>query len=254
MAKVDAVAVLEVLKKLQAVDRQLLNLTRMKEYEPRRQREAEGTLASQEMRLKDLNDRHTKYQKDITRKELDVKSRQEKINKLKSQLLTAATNREYQGFTKEIALEETEKGKLEEELLEMMIGIESFTAEEAKIKTEMVEERKKVDGVRAEVKAALEDIKKKEVGLFAERAEVASKLDAETLRRYEGLFKSRGGEAVVLAQYESGIGGEEGQYQCKGCFMPLTHQMVNLLLIGQEIVTCKSCGRILYIEDTKAKS
>jgi uncharacterized protein len=253
MAKADVVEVLEVLKKLQTVDRQLYNLARMREYEPRRQREAEGTLASEESRLKDLNDRHTKYQKDISRKELDVKGRQEKINKLKSQLLSAATNREYQSFTKEIALEEAEKGKLEEELLEMMIGIEGFTAEEVKIKADMIEEKKKVDAIRAEVKSALEDIKKKEATLLAERSEVASKLESETLRRYEGLFKSRGGEAVVLAAYEPGTGGEEGQYQCKGCFMPLTHQMVNLLILGQEIVTCKSCGRILFIEDAKPK-
>ncbi len=35
--------------------------------------------------------------------------------------------------------------------------------------------------------------------------------------------------------------------------MPLTHQMVNLLFIGQELVACKSCGRILFVEDTKVR-
>ena len=40
------------------------------------------------------------------RKELDIKARQEKINRLKSQMLSSTTNKEYQAFLKEVSLEE----------------------------------------------------------------------------------------------------------------------------------------------------
>jgi uncharacterized protein len=253
MAKETTLATLDVLKKLQGVDRQLFNIARMKEYEPKRHKDAEAAVAAEEARLKELDERHVRFHKDMSRKELDIKGRQEKINKLKSQLLTAGTNREYQAFQKEIGLEEVEKAKIEEELLEMMIGIESFAAEEVKIKGAIGEHKKTLESLRAEVNAALAEMKARETGLVAHRGEVASKLDPDVLSKYEGLFRSRNGEAVVDATYEAGMSGEEAQYICKGCFMPLTHQMVNLLLLQETIVTCKSCGRILYIADPKAK-
>jgi uncharacterized protein len=253
MAKETMQGTLEVLRKLQGVDRQLLNIARMKDYEPRRLKEAESAVAAEQARLKDLGERHVRFQKDMSRKELEIKSRQEKIDKLKSQLLAAGTNREYQSFQKEIGLETLEKGKIEEELLEMMIGIEAFAAEEAKIKGAMGEHQAKVEAIRAEVNAALAEMKGRETGLLAERKEIASKLDREVVSKYEGLFRSRNGEAVVDATYEAGTGGEEAQYICKGCFMPLTHQMVNLLLLQETIVTCKSCGRILFIDEAKAR-
>ena len=82
---------------------------------------------------------------------------------------------------------------------------------------------------------------------------MAAKLDPETLKRYEGLLRTRGGEAVVAAIFQAGMGGEEGQYLCQGCFMPLTHQMVNQLMLATDLVGCKSCGRILYLSARSEK-
>ncbi len=247
----DTTEKLAILKELQEIDRRIDHFRKMEEYEPRRLGDKQAALAAQESRLGGLGDRHSQTQRDISRKELDIKARQEKINRLKGQMMNAGTNKEYQAFLKEVSLEEVEKGRVEDELLEMMISTESFAEEEKSIGKGIEEARKELEIVKGEVKVALEEAARQEAELAVQRSKVADKLDADTLRRYEGLFKSRSGEAVVKTSYQGGTGGQEGRYLCGGCFMPLTHQMVNLLLIGQEIITCKSCGRILYIDDHK---
>ncbi len=239
------------LRKIQDVDRRILGLRRIQEAEPKRLKEADDLVAAEEARLKTLGDSHGQYQRDIGRKELDVKSRQEKIERLKGQLLKAATNKEYQALMNEISLEEVEKGRVEDQILEMMMGIEDFSREEKSLKDDMAVAKVKAAEIRKEVEAGLSEMQEREAVLLAERKEVAAKIDGETLRRYEGLFRSRRGEAMVQAIYQPGSGGEEARYVCQGCFMPLTHQMVNLLLLGQEIVACKSCGRLLYVEQPK---
>ena len=240
-----------ILRKLQELDRQLAHYRRMKEFEPKRLAGEEAQVAAEEARLAGLGDKHGHVQRDISRKELDIKIRQEKVNRLKSQMLSASTNKEYQAFLKEVSLEEVEKHRVEDELLEMMISTESYAAEEAATKKAIAESRKGLETVRAEVKAALVEAATREGEIAKSRDSVAAELDPDSLRRYDGLFRTRGGEAVINATFEPGGGGEEGQYLCRGCFMPLTHQMINLLIIGKEIINCKSCGRILYIEDNK---
>ena len=242
---------IEVLKRLQEIDRRIAHFRRMEEYEPKRLSRQEADVTAEQARLAALGDRHSQIQREIGRKELDVKARQEKINRLKSQMMGATTNKEYQAFLKEVSLEEVEKSRVEDELLELMISTENFAAEEASIKAAIQKTKEDVTKIAAEVKAALAAAAAERLRLADDRQKVADTLDADTLRRYEALFKSRAGEAVAAATYEKGSGGEEGKYLCRGCFMPLTHQMLNLLLIGREVITCKSCGRILYIEDHK---
>jgi hypothetical protein len=251
--RVDTREKIEILKKLQAVDRRLAHYRRMKEYEPRRLAAEQAKVAAAEAKLKGLGTSHGTAQKDINLKELDIKVRQDKINRLKAQMLTIKTNKEYQAFLKEISLEEVEKSRIEDELLELMVGTEGFSSEDAALKQAISEARKRVEAVAVEVKAAIAEASAEEAKLSEERATVAAQIDVDTLRRYDSLFKSRNGEAVVEATFEPGSGGEEGQYLCRGCNLPLTHQMMNLMLLGKDIITCKSCNRILYIADQKEK-
>ncbi|MCD6404692.1 MAG: hypothetical protein J7M19_02580 [Planctomycetes bacterium] len=238
-----------VLKRLQKVDREIAHLRKMKELEPKRLSDIRSEAEETEKRLGWLGEHHAQMQRKTSKIELDIKSRADKISRLKNQMLKASTNREYQSFIKEVSLAEVEKNRVEEDLLETMIEIESFTEREKEIKAKIEEVSKKVEEIRKEVDVALGEIASREGELQKTREEVAVSLDAESLRDYERLFRARNGEAVVLAAYQPGTSHNEGCYVCTGCYMPLTHQMVNLLLMGRDLVTCKSCGRILYVDD-----
>jgi predicted nucleic acid-binding Zn-ribbon protein len=219
----------------------------MKEIEPARLATAEAAAGEAEKLMAELDADHSELERKVSLVELKIKSCQEKIDKHKGQMLSAATNKEYQSLLKEISLEEVEKGRIEEQQLEIMIKIESYAEREKQVRAKIEEAKSLVEETRKNVHAALDEISRDEAKALKERAAVTGNLEAEVLKLYEGLFASRNGEAVVEAAYRAGRATAEGRYLCTGCNMPLTHQMVNLLLLGREIVTCKSCGRILHL-------
>lgn len=237
------------LKRLQEIDRKLAHLRRMKEYEPRRLAEAEAKVRESEKLQDQLKEDQSDKRKRAGLIELDIKAKEEKISRHKSQMLTASSNREYQSFMKELSLEQVEKERSEEGLLEIMIEIDAFAEREKNAKAEIARVKEETADVQREVKAALAEIEASEGGVMKAREEVAALLDADTLRHYERLFTSRAGEAVVKASYQAALGRSEGTYVCTGCHMSLSHQMVNLLLLGGETVHCRSCGRILFVDE-----
>ncbi len=240
---------IETLKHLQKVDQRLAHCGRMKKFEPARLAEAEGKAVNAERLHDQLDAEHREIQLKIASIELDIKSRDEKINRHKSQMLTVSNNREYQSLMKELSLEQVEKQRVEEELLELMIKIDGFSDREGEVQREIDAAKAAADTVRGEVAEALGELEVEEKAALQERETVSAGIDAEELRDYGRLFVSRNGVAVVRVNYIAGPPTSEGRYVCGGCNMPLTHQMVNLLLIGRKMVTCQSCGRILYMDD-----
>ena len=69
--------------------------------------------------------------------------------------------------------------------------------------------------------------------------QLAQKIDAEAVERYERLFASKGDAAVVAVEH--GV--------CTGCHMKVTTATVVRARSGSEIVSCEQCGRILYIAE-----
>ena len=41
---------------------------------------------------------------------------------------------------------------------------------------------------------------------------------------------------------------EEGVFFCQGCYMRVTKQELTQLSLAQELLTCRSCSRLLYLE------
>lgn len=71
----------------------------------------------------------------------------------------------------------------------------------------------------------------------AERDTLRSEIDAATLRLYDRLRTTRGGQALA----------EVRQRTCQGCRVSLTAAYEQRLRHGDQLVTCQSCGRILYL-------
>ena len=73
--------------------------------------------------------------------------------------------------------------------------------------------------------------------LEQKRSDLASRLDMASLELYQALRKSRQGRAV--AKVEQGM--------CQGCRIALPMSELQRARIGQELVQCSSCERILYL-------
>jgi uncharacterized protein len=98
-------------------------------------------------------------------------------------------------------------------------------AERRALESELIAERKQLAG---SVRAAQGD-----------RDQLRAELDPATLRQYDRLRSTRGGQAVA----------EVRQRTCQGCRVTLTAAYEQRLRHGESLVTCQSCGRILYLAD-----
>ncbi|MBV9391950.1 MAG: hypothetical protein JOY96_08680, partial [Verrucomicrobia bacterium] len=70
----------------------------------------------------------------------------------------------------------------------------------------------------------------------AEREQLSQSIDPNLLFRYNRLFLSKGGDAVVPIEHEV----------CMGCHMKNTTTLVHRVKLEREIVHCEQCGRMLY--------
>src|SRR4051812_37812662 len=107
---------------------------------------ANKTVRQQERRLADLHEKHKlaattlrEQQSKAGNLELDVKTRDAKIEKLRTQQQNAKNNKEYQAFLTEINTEKVDRGKSEDQQLQVMEEMEK-TAAEVKSLQAMIDE------------------------------------------------------------------------------------------------------------------
>jgi hypothetical protein len=229
---------LSLLRDLQLVDRRIHELNDEVKRLPKYIAEIEAKLSSHKQQLE--ADKHTLAENQKARRQMDgdIGTHQQKISRLRDQLNEARTNEQYHAFQHEIGFEEKEIRKLEDRILDKMEEAESLEsnvkqAEEAlkiesqKVAREVAEAKARV----AEDETALSELKKK-------RDEVAATVSKEALRLYEHIRKTHGGIAVAEALAD----------RCQNCNVVFRPQFSYQVRSNENLMTCESCGLILYYE------
>ena len=203
---------------------------------PQQRQNLEAQLAASAASLGALKSKLQHLEMDRKKLELDAGTRQESINRLKTQQYETRKNDEFRAMGNEIERYEKEIRQIEDQELELMDQAE-------KLKVEVVAEDKKASGARDSIARQMADLEEKAKtldgrlnALTAERAELSSKIDEDLLSRFERLFASKGDAAIVALEHEV----------CTGCHMKVTTQTAHRVKNGKEIVSCEQCGRILY--------
>lgn len=205
----------------------------------------------QERRVKDLQERLALGQSQLREQqsktaslELDLKSRDGRIERFRSQQQNAKTSREYQAFLVEINTEKVDKGKVEEELLRSMEQVEiqqkgvqeltaQFTAEQSKLQTMTHEIGDRVQQLQADIDA-----------LVPKRQAAADAVEPRAREAFERLAERFDGEALAAIAKPNP---RREEYICDACNMSLVVDIYNRLHTRDELVFCPSCRRILYI-------
>jgi uncharacterized protein len=221
--------------RLQAIDRKIASLETEIGALPKHIAELEKTLETHSRRLE--TDRAALASNQRDRKKLDgeIQVQQQKISKLRDQMLGAKNNEQYKAFQNEIAYAEGEVRRSEDLIIELMEKDESLDkavkAADAALRTE----RKQVEAekVRARDRSAA-DVKDLAVQQ-AERKAVTDQMAPDFLKEYERLRKKSKGRPIADAT--------EGR--CDACQMSLRPQFFQDLRKGDKIMYCESCGRIL---------
>jgi uncharacterized protein len=217
-------------QKIRQIENEIKNL-------PLQRKHLESQLAESAASLEALKQRARQVEVDRKKLELDVGTRTESINRLKTQQYQTRKNDEFQAMGHEIKRYEDEIQKLEDQELELMEQVD-------KLKVEVTAEEKKAGAMKDSITRQMNDLGEKSKTLESrlqelekERKELAEKMDEDVLGRFERLFASKGDSAIVAVEH--GV--------CTGCHMKLTIATVKAAEGGKEIVNCEQCGRILYI-------
>jgi predicted nucleic acid-binding Zn-ribbon protein len=151
-----------------------------------------------------------------------------------------STQREYEALDKEreyatenakqyrkgLQQEEQRSLDLDKEMKQTQALIEQQEAELAEqragIEAEIAEKRAKIDS------------------LVAREKELTPDMDSEVLFKFERIIRNKMGRGIVAIK--GGV--------CTGCHMILPAQFANSIRLGEEIVFCPYCSRILFYEES----
>jgi predicted nucleic acid-binding Zn-ribbon protein len=203
---------------------------------PLQRRNLEGQLAASAGALAALKHNAQQVEVDRKRLELDAGTRQDSISRLKTQQYETRKNDEFQAMGHEIERYEKEIRLIEDQELELMDQAEKLRAVLSVEEKKAEESRESIARQMADLEEKGKTLETRLQELTAERTGLASRIDEDSLSRFERLFASKGDAAVVALEHEV----------CTGCHMKVTTQTAHRVKSGKEIVNCEQCGRILY--------
>lgn len=223
------------LRTLHRMHRQLEDLQGRLAAGPRRVAAAAAAVTAAEARRQEALDAIKAARLAADGKQLQLKSAEAKIADLEGKLNACKTNREYQTLRDQVAADRMATKVLEDEILEALERIDS-------LKPAVPEAEAAIRGA-AQTKAAEEaKVAGEKDQLDAEVARIRG--DLETLEReLADDFRERY-DRVIRHKGADGMAAVDGR-SCGGCHQQITSNMLSELLAGR-IVTCRSCGRLLY--------
>jgi predicted nucleic acid-binding Zn-ribbon protein len=194
-------------------------------------------------RIRDEYDREVSQSKDLVNQrrhfEGEVEVLQTKLSRLKDQLMTVKTNKEYTAMLHEIQAAEGQIRSEEDKILDIMEKTEDMDQVLKKAGQEML---KKSAETQEEIRKTTESAPQMEnelTRLQEEKNRVEKTIGEELLARYRRIAKACKGVALAEAKEEL----------CSACHVRIRPQMYAELLKTDNIYACDSCSRILFHRD-----
>jgi len=169
-------------------------------------------------------------------RDLEIEAKKSQIEKYLNQQLQTRKNEEYKALTHEIELAKEVIFKIEDAEIVLMERTEAAQKEVARTTTEAAAAKKLLEDQIGKLDQREENLQRELAELQASRRQASSAVDEPARHRYERIFKSKGENVLVGIEHSA----------CGGCHMKLPAQIMVSCQAQGEIVTCPSCGRILY--------
>jgi uncharacterized protein len=228
---------LEKLIELEKTDREIARLTEEVLALPGRVAAIEARLADDKAAVEHAKTAIKGNEASRRKLEAEIQTAQQKIMKYRDQSSSVKTNDEYRALMHEVQFAEKEISGCEDKILELMIGLE---AEEKALKTaeaQMKAETLEIEKEKTEVRKRTTEDEKLLAELGEKRGQLRPGVSDSSLAHYDR----------VMRQRKSAIAEARGQ-KCLACFVMLRPQIWEDIRTNQHIITCSSCGRILYYD------
>jgi uncharacterized protein len=228
---------IERLRALQELDSRRARLDRDAQRIPKEMRDRFAEFEAARLRLERSREEVKRMKAEEKNVELDMKVREEKLEKLRVQANMARDTATLLAANHQIQSLKDENSKAEDRALGLVDRIGELEGEFTRQEQDLAVADRDYKTFASKCEEELGAVKKELAGLDAERAKLTTGLDAELLDHYAKLFSIRGGVAVSTV---------EGDL-CSGCSTVLLPNDLVKLRGRKQIIRCKSCGRILYL-------
>ena len=222
--------------KLQTLDARISELDKEVAALPKHIAQIEKALDSHNRRLEADRAALVANQKDRKKLEGDIQVQQQKISKLRDQMLQVKTNEQYRAFQTEITYCEQEIRKAEDRILDLMGESEPLEASAKKAEAALGHEKKQVDAEKQRTRERTAVDQRQLDELHAERKTLVAQMKPELHSTYQRIRKKWRGS--VIAEIQDG--------RCTGCNIVLRPQFFQDVKKGDQVMQCESCGRIVY--------
>jgi predicted nucleic acid-binding Zn-ribbon protein len=222
--------------RLQILDDRAAELTKEIAALPKHIAEIEKKLEGHQRRLEHDRAAMVANQKDRKRLEGEIQASEQKISKLKTQMMEAKTNEQYRAFQHEIDFCQQEIGRHEDRILELMTESDPLEKAVKAAEAALSTEKKQVEDEKAKARERTAADQKEIDLLTQERKKILAEMDSKIASEYERIRKGRAGVAIA----------EVVQGRCSKCNMLLRPQFLQELKRGDAIMVCESCRRMLY--------
>jgi uncharacterized protein len=227
---------LKLVIRLQEIDNRLAELAKEIATLPKHIAEIEKRLVAHQRKLDADRAALAANQNERKKCETEVQTQEQKISKLKTQMLDAKTNEQYRAFQNEIDFCQTEIKKSEDRILELMSESEPLNKNVAAAETALKAEKAEVEAEKQKTRQRTGADEKSAADLKKERAGVVVSVTPSVYQRYERVRRMRRNIGVA----------EAAEGRCTACNMIMRLQFFQDLKKGDQVMACESCQRILY--------
>lgn len=230
---------LDALKKAQQLDREIHQSQLLLEEIPSLRVRLKSELELEKTRLNELEKSLKDIQLKLKDKELELSQKEGQIKKLDGQLSQVKTNKEYGALQQEIASLKADNSLLEEGIIHVLDEVDAAKEETRKEKEKLAAITKSFQERENEITTQEKNLQERLVVLQKQREESVAQLPPELKELYNRIALKKQGIALAA------VSGEV----CAACQMKLRPQLINEVRLGEQIIVCENCSRILYFED-----
>ncbi|MEX0818190.1 MAG: phospholipase, partial [Pirellulaceae bacterium] len=229
------------LRELHRIHKQLTDLRGRLDRGPKQVAASEGAVRRMELDAEQAKQAQKKARIASDEKQLQLKSREMRIDDLKAKLNTANSNKEFQTLKDQIAADQQANLVLEDEILESLERLDLLAAKVKQADADLAAAKAEAAKVKSRIEGEHAGLESELARVLTELKEAEANLPAEYKADYARVARVRGEEA--LAEVDGEV--------CGGCYQMLTPNMMNDLYLSKAVF-CRSCGALLYLTEGRA--